>query len=185
MHLWAAFRRSLCRCLRCFCRMLPSVLIAALEVACAVLTLFSVVLTVPLAVAFTAFLHSGCGLNHFLPLLSGLYQLRFCCLGNIGGRRNGFTAPWRICKPCCSRHILCSFLFCGFDSPTLLEIDYFIFCLTDILLRCLDCLLPLLIELVDTSSFTRFCTSILSQRISVAEFSVSVISLFRFSFIPT
>ena len=29
---------------------------------------------------------SGCGLNHFLPLLSGLYQLRFCCLGNIGGR---------------------------------------------------------------------------------------------------
>ena len=84
--LLGSFRRNLCRCLcgfyRGFCRFdcrLRSCL-------CGFNSLFGC-LDRSLSSCFHRFFCiSGCGLNHFLPLLSGLYQLRFCCLGNIGGR---------------------------------------------------------------------------------------------------
>ena len=61
----------------------------------------------------------------------------------------------------------------------MLEIAYFIFCLTDILLRCLNCLLPLLIELVDTFVlYTVCCTRNPIRSIFCGRVFVSVVSLF-------
>lgn len=83
-----SFRRSLCRCL-CRFTEVSVVLIAALEVACAVLIPFSVVLTVPLAVVFTAFsAFRAVVLIIFAPAVGSL-STAILLSGKHRGQRNG------------------------------------------------------------------------------------------------
>ena len=130
-------------------------MIAALEVASAVLIPFSVVLTVPLAVTFTAFsAFRAVVLIIFCPCCRVFINCDFA-VWETSVAEERLAAPRRICKPCCS-DIFCA-AFCSAALTARLCLKSIILSFALLIFSCvvLTAFCPCLLNWWIPSSFTR------------------------------